>query len=446
MGTTIPSANLPGAYQQPQVSYTPGQTGTGPGMVPGQPSITAGTAPGQVGAAPGTAQPGYYNQYGQYMSGQYGAGPAAVGQYGQAYPYGQYIPQSGVTPSMGQYNQYGQFIPSQYGAIPSTAGQYGAGPSGAAGQAAAGQNCYIPFYTGVPTLYGTVGAGCGCPPYGTGMGQSMYQQSGMGAGMGAGPMMGGMSGMGCGISVDDSAVYVMRGNEILKLDKNDLHVISSQTIPPPSGAGTGAGPQNMQQGTQGTMLAPQSVPMPTPSVTSGAGPVLPATEMMTDRPFVVDLLSSMQTMPCNQLEQTYIQAIVQSHDAAIAWSRLAETKANRPRLQQFAQKVISDESRINRRFISWDKSWFKVTPTTAILPDDRNELTRLQSLSGQDFDIAYMRAMITHFSEAIDLSNLVATKATHPQLKAAAASMAKEHERQRQQLRTWLQQWYGISG
>ncbi len=35
------------------------------------------------------------------------------------------------------------------------------------------------------------------------------------------------------IAVDDNYVYVLQGDEVVKLDKNDLHVVARTKIPPP---------------------------------------------------------------------------------------------------------------------------------------------------------------------------------------------------------------------
>ncbi|MCL5104263.1 MAG: hypothetical protein M1133_09125 [Armatimonadetes bacterium] len=61
----------------------------------------------------------------------------------------------------------------------------------------------------------------------------------MGDGMGPGgmPMMQMMQTMHPAITVDASAIYIVRGGEVIKLDKGDLRVLAQTTLPPMESAG-----------------------------------------------------------------------------------------------------------------------------------------------------------------------------------------------------------------
>lgn len=89
-------------------------------------------------------------------------------------------------------------------------------------------------------------------------------------GPGSKPMMQMMQTMHPAIAVDVSDVYVLRGNEIIKLHKVGLEVISTTMLPPPSqptgkmsgmmrnGPGMKGG---MNGGMQGDMMGPGGMPM-----------------------------------------------------------------------------------------------------------------------------------------------------------------------------------------
>ncbi len=273
------------------------------------------------------------------------------------------------------------------------------------------------------------------------------QGAGPGMGPGTAPGMGMMAYMVHGIAVDDTAIYVVRGNQILKLDKNNLTLINSAMLPPPpgqsamvpsTGAGTGAGTSSEMGQPQSSMPSEEAQPGSGPSmagIPSGAGP----------RPAAQELAQQICEMQPSAAEQAYLQAVMQSHNGAIAWSNLAKQKATRADLRRFAGRVADDESAINMRFGSWLRSWYGTRPVTSMSQADRQVLDTLNSLSGREFDIAYMRAMLTHFQEAVALSQNIASRAEHTELRRVALDMAQEHANQAQQLRTWLSQWYGIT-
>jgi hypothetical protein len=100
-----------------------------------------------------------------------------------------------------------------------------------------------------------------CPPTGTNMGQSDYQRAPhpaeaeepaitveptpppavtepqpvlVPAETGAGPEVDASLGERRNIAVDDRYIYVLQGDEVVKLDKNDLRVVGRTKIPQPS--------------------------------------------------------------------------------------------------------------------------------------------------------------------------------------------------------------------
>lgn len=300
--------------------------------------------------------------------------------------------------------------------------------------------CSAQTSQGQPAVCQTVPpAGCqswSCPPSGSSIGQAQYQQGGAAMGAGAAPSaamsMGAGVGMGAnvmmhavGITANDSFVFVLRGNEVIKLSADDLHVISTQTLSSATTASAG-----MSSG-----------------AVTGAGPTYTPSgaEMGTARSTAQQFISSLGSMPANQMEQNFMQAAIQNHAGAIAWSKLAATKATHTDLQRFARSVINDESKINTRFAGFLKNWYGAKANTAMTATDTEELNRLKSLSRSAFEIAYMRAMLTHFNEAAALSNLASQKATHPELKTIATDMLKTHAKQIQQLRDWLSKWYNMT-
>lgn len=72
------------------------------------------------------------------------------------------------------------------------------------------------------------------------------------------------------------------------------------------------------------------------------------------------------------------------------------------------------------------------------------DMAELRGLSGKDFEIAYMQKMRSHHMAAIEMAQLVPTRATHPELKALAQSIITDQQREIAQLEGWLKTWYGI--
>lgn len=236
----------------------------------------------------------------------------------------------------------------------------------------------------------------------------------MGATVGAGPATTTPSSI-CvvpNVTVDDNNVYVIRGNELMTLDKSNLQIRSTTTLASP------AQPAMPGRGPEGVTL-----------VTTQQGE---------------QLLSQMADMTPTELERSYMQAIINSHADAIAWSQLATTKATRPEIRQFAQQVINEERDINQRWGTWMNSWYNVTLTPTTTASGQQTLDRLQNLAGTQFDIVYLQAMERHFSDAIALSQVASQRAEHAQLRQDASQMTQMHTQDLQQVQSWLQNVYNV--
>ncbi|MHB1001118.1 MAG: DUF305 domain-containing protein [Armatimonadota bacterium] len=247
-------------------------------------------------------------------------------------------------------------------------------------------------------------------PSGTGAAGGMMGEGGMN-------MMAMMQTMHPSIAVDGNAVYIVRGSQVLKLDKNSLRVIATGTLPDPPGmhAGMGGMPAEGGQG-------------------------------MMQHPDMQGMMDSMSKAPSNQFDQMFLQNMTHHHVGAIEMSRLALNKASHPELRRFAQKVINDQARENRQFASWMKSWYKKSIQPSVMPMDRNNVNQLKSLEGREFEIEYMQMMIHHHQSGIQMAQMAQQRAVHPELKTAASKIVTAQSAEIIQLKNWLSRWYNIKG
>lgn len=72
------------------------------------------------------------------------------------------------------------------------------------------------------------------------------------------------------------------------------------------------------------------------------------------------------------------------------------------------------------------------------------DLMELRGLSGKDFEVAYMQMMRSHHLAAVEMAQLVPTRATHPELKALAQTIIADQQKEIAELEGWLRTWYGI--
>jgi putative membrane protein len=147
-----------------------------------------------------------------------------------------------------------------------------------------------------------------------------------------------------------------------------------------------------------TNPAPTTKPAPTP--TPGAPSQSVDGEMRNDFPFLQEAANA------NHLE--------------VRLGQLAQGKASSPAVKQFGQRMVTDHTRLQQDLGSMtSRSAIALNP--ALTPADSAKINRLESLSGAQFDQAYMSMMIQdHQADAAKFENQ-SRNADSPQVRELAA-------------------------
>lgn len=106
--------------------------------------------------------------------------------------------------------------------------------------------------------------------------------------------------------------------------------------------------------------------------------------------------------------------------AEVELSKVAQTKAQNADVKKFAQKMVADHSKANEELKALAGK-FKVTLPAELNSTHKSALEKLNSLSGADFDKAYVDAMVKDHDDAVSLFQTEADGGTTEELKAFAA-------------------------
>jgi putative membrane protein len=115
--------------------------------------------------------------------------------------------------------------------------------------------------------------------------------------------------------------------------------------------------------------------------------------------------------------------------AEVELGRLAMQRAARPAVRSFGERMATDHGRGNAELAALARSKGLTVPIT-LEPGQQAMRDRLGSLSGADFDRAYMSEMIRDHTEDVALFEREADIAADPDIKAWAARslpMLREH-------------------
>ena len=100
--------------------------------------------------------------------------------------------------------------------------------------------------------------------------------------------------------------------------------------------------------------------------------------------------------------------------------RMATQQGMSEAVKQFGQRMVDDHSKANQELMSLASSKGITLPTTM---DDKHhkDMTKLQSMSGAEFDRAYSKMMLSDHKKDVSEFEKQSTKGTDPDLKAFAS-------------------------
>jgi putative membrane protein len=135
-------------------------------------------------------------------------------------------------------------------------------------------------------------------------------------------------------------------------------------------------------------------------------------------------------------DKKFLAMATQSDQNEIALSKLAQQKTTNPAVKAFAAKMITEHTQMTASMKPFVDAW-GLTPPTGPDADHQKELDELSGLSGNDFDKAYMKDMVSDHSKALSAFTKEAKDTKDAKFRAAVikGKTAWLHTR------TWLMIW-----
>src|ERR1044071_7971328 len=121
-------------------------------------------------------------------------------------------------------------------------------------------------------------------------------------------------------------------------------------------------------------------------------------------------------------ELQFLDTMIVHHVGAIDAAQLVATRAQHNELTELAKAIIADQQREVAEMKQWRAEWFgESQPAINMdLPGMRDgmkdmDLSKLDALKENDFDLEFIRQMIPHHEGAVNLANDALTHDVHPE-------------------------------
>jgi putative membrane protein len=118
---------------------------------------------------------------------------------------------------------------------------------------------------------------------------------------------------------------------------------------------------------------------------------------------------------------TYMQMAASGDMFEIESSRLALQMSRNPAVQQFAQMMVSDHTRLSSEMMAAAQTAGLPPPPMQMMPHHAEMLQRLRTAPADQFDMMYKREQIAAHQESLNLHRSYAAGGDNPAFRAVAA-------------------------
>lgn len=159
----------------------------------------------------------------------------------------------------------------------------------------------------------------------------------------------------------------------------------------------------------------------------------------------------------DSLDAHFIEQMIPHHEDAITMAKLAQTKANRPEVQELARNIIDSQGKEITQMKSWYREWFgKELPTGSQVMNIHGmmsnrsgmhmgmmgDVSDLQKLElSADFDKDFIEQMIPHHQMAVMMASMLKGGTQRPEMKKLVDDIITTQTKEIEQMREWLKSW-----
>ncbi len=155
-----------------------------------------------------------------------------------------------------------------------------------------------------------------------------------------------------------------------------------------------------------------------------------------------DEVKKLQGLNGKDFEVAFMQDMIAHHQQATMLSQLVPSNTKRPELLKLSTNIISSQTKEINDMSDWLVKWFDVKPAAnPQLLTGQNDTSSLDSplknLKDAQFDEAYVKMMLDHHQQAVDMAKLLPGKTKRPELLGLGENIVKTQGAEIEQMKNW---------
>ncbi|KYG67985.1 hypothetical protein AZI87_01560 [Bdellovibrio bacteriovorus] len=136
----------------------------------------------------------------------------------------------------------------------------------------------------------------------------------------------------------------------------------------------------------------------------------------------------------------FIDEMSAHHEGGIKMAEMAIAKAYHSKLKHMAQMMKKDQQEELMKLQEWRRRWYSSSPEYTYNGAEM-DMSKLERLSGLEFDIAFLDSMIMHHPGAIFLGNEAAVRSERSAIRNLGKRIAKAQETELNEMRALRDRW-----
>lgn len=149
-------------------------------------------------------------------------------------------------------------------------------------------------------------------------------------------------------------------------------------------------------------------------------------------------------------DRMFIANMIAHHQGAVDMAKLAPVQANHQELKDFAEQIISDQTKEISDMTSWQSAWGYPASSGEMMMDHSSmgmmssmaDMTNeLKNLTGDAFDKKFMELMIEHHQSAVNMAYSGPTNAYHQEVKTLTKNITTNQINEINKMKMWQKDW-----
>jgi uncharacterized protein (DUF305 family) len=154
----------------------------------------------------------------------------------------------------------------------------------------------------------------------------------------------------------------------------------------------------------------------------------------------------------DEFDEAFIADMIAHHEGAVNMAEQAMAVTAHEEIRTLSGNIVSSQSMEMMDMREWQKDWgYEITNSGGHMShggggmdmagDMTEMMAKLQGLKGEEYDREFLKQMIVHHEQAVDMAQYADTNAKHEELKTLARDIISAQEAEIRQMKQWQQEW-----